>query len=167
MSMKLVIAFGNPLRGDDAVGWHAAAALESLGSDACVLVRQQLAPELAVELARAEVVVFLDAQTGGEPGRISVASLQPASSLQPLSHACNPVQLLGIALALYGKCPRATLLTVNGSRFEFADRLSGPVQKAVARLVRETRALLSSGNRMQAGDGRESDASPIGLVKRF
>ena len=64
-SSSLVIGIGNPLRGDDGIGWRLAAQLPA-GSGLGVRCRQQLTPELAEELAAVERVLFLDAWLGPE-----------------------------------------------------------------------------------------------------
>jgi hypothetical protein len=67
----LVVGYGNPLRGDDAVGWRVA---ESIVSDprlagAHVMTAHQLLPELAVELGEAGLAVLVDARAGSRPAR--------------------------------------------------------------------------------------------------
>lgn len=63
----LVIGIGNPLRGDDGVGWWLAERAEQLppatptGSRLLVRAVQQLTPELSEELAGARRVLFIDA----------------------------------------------------------------------------------------------------------
>jgi Ni,Fe-hydrogenase maturation factor len=57
----LVIGIGNPLRGDDGVGWWLAERAETLKPTPRVLRVQQLTPELAAELAAARRVLFIDA----------------------------------------------------------------------------------------------------------
>ena len=68
---SLVIGIGNPLRGDDGIGWRLAAQLPA-GAGLVVRCRQQLTPELAEELAAVERVLFLDAWLG--PDGSGVAS---------------------------------------------------------------------------------------------
>jgi len=59
----LIIGWGNPLRGDDGVGWRAAELLSGTlaGHDVAVRVSHQLMPELAEEISRSEFVVFIAA----------------------------------------------------------------------------------------------------------
>jgi len=65
---SLVIGIGNPLRGDDGIGWRLAALLPARAGLA-VRCSQQLTPELAEELAAVERVLFLDAWLGSDgPG---------------------------------------------------------------------------------------------------
>ena len=75
----LIVGYGNPLRSDDGVGWHAA---ETLAADprlegAHVLTVHQLPPELAVELGEATLAVLVDARMGEPPGSISVTHVAP------------------------------------------------------------------------------------------
>ena len=63
----LVIGYGNTLRGDDGIGPAVAEAVAALGLPGVrVIVAHQLTPELAADLADAQLVVFVDAAVGGE-----------------------------------------------------------------------------------------------------
>ena len=70
----LVIGIGNPLRGDDGVGWWLTERAEQLpratstGSPLLVRTVQQLTPELAAELTAARRVLFIDAWWPPGPG---------------------------------------------------------------------------------------------------
>jgi len=67
MTGVLVVGYGNPLRGDDGAGFNAAwlLSLDPRLQGADVLIRQQLTPELAEDVARADLVVLIDAAVGG------------------------------------------------------------------------------------------------------
>lgn len=130
----LVIGYGNSLRGDDGVGWHAAAALAGdprlAGAD--VLARHQLTPELTEDLAHAGLVVLVDACAGGAPGTVSVRQVEPGSRSAPAwSHHLSPAALAGLAQALYGASPPMFLVTVTGAFFGYRDRLSPAVCRAL------------------------------------
>jgi hydrogenase maturation protease len=60
---KLIIGYGNPLRGDDDVGWEAASRLAAaLPSEAVhILAVHQLTPELAEAVSEADLLIFVDA----------------------------------------------------------------------------------------------------------
>ena len=64
----LVVGYGNPLRSDDGIGWHAARLLatDPRLDRARVLTRHQLAPELAEDVSRASLVVLVDAAAEGD-----------------------------------------------------------------------------------------------------
>jgi hydrogenase maturation protease len=139
----LVIGYGNPLRGDDGLGWHAASRLagELEGTGAEVLVLHQLAPEVAQDLSRAALAVFIDAGCEGTPGELRVSEVLPDAS-QPgsFSHQVNPAVLLALAAQLYGSAPRAWMVSVVGEAFGHGENLSpriGEMLPAVCARVRE------------------------------
>ena len=129
----LVLAIGNPQREDDGVAWKIAEALQGDRLD----VRQvhQLVPELALDVSRAEAVLFIDAREGGEPGSVRLAPVVPGPDRTGLTHAVSPRALLFYAETLFGRAPRAHLLTVAGERFGHGEELSARVQEAVAALT--------------------------------
>ena len=63
MPRVLIVAYGNPLRSDDGVGWVVAEELRRrLASPEVEVLRlQQLLPEVAESLSRADAVIFVDA----------------------------------------------------------------------------------------------------------
>jgi hydrogenase maturation protease len=81
MARVLIIGFGNPLRGDDGFGWHAAQRLcERLGSpDVQVIACHQLTPELAEDIGAAERVLFIDAARDLPSGEIRCAPVLPTA----------------------------------------------------------------------------------------
>ncbi|MEP7055497.1 MAG: hydrogenase maturation protease [Actinomycetota bacterium] len=80
----LVVGYGNPLRSDDGLGWHAA---ETLGSDprldgVLVLQRHQLTPELALDISAATVVVLVDATSAAPAGTVTVNKVDHCAGAQ-------------------------------------------------------------------------------------
>jgi Ni,Fe-hydrogenase maturation factor len=73
----LVVACGNTLRGDDAVGPAVGDLLATrlAGTAASVIVSDQLLPELADDARRAHRVVFVDAAADRSAGSVSVRSV--------------------------------------------------------------------------------------------
>jgi hydrogenase maturation protease len=62
MPHVVVVGYGNPLRGDDGVGWRVAEAIAQRWADhVTIRVGQQLLPEWAADLADAQVVFIIDA----------------------------------------------------------------------------------------------------------
>src|SRR5580692_9704194 len=63
MPRVLLVAYGNPLRSDDGVAWHAADLLSRKipESEVEILCLHQLGPELAETVRHFELVLFLDA----------------------------------------------------------------------------------------------------------
>jgi hydrogenase maturation protease len=150
MPRILIIGYGNPLRSDDGLGWHAAKELsrELPSPEVKVIRAHQLTPELAEEASRVELVLFIDAREGGPPGdiRCQAIHLDDASSQPSVhSHDFRPATLLQLAMELYGFSPRAYLLTVAGEHFEDGDSLSEPVRSALPKLIAQVKTLISTG----------------------
>ena len=88
---NLVVGYGNPLRGDDGLGWHAAAALaaDPRLADTDVITRHQLTPELAEDIATARLAVLIDASLGDTPGCVSIREVAPAPAGRPGHTTCG------------------------------------------------------------------------------
>ena len=134
----LLIGIGNPLRGDDGVGWRVAADLAEAApsDDVEVLCCHQLTPELAETLSRVDRAFFIDADVGLAPGEVRCTPLAPAPSTEPLSHRLEPAALLGLAGALYGRCPAAHLVAIGPESLDAGEGLSATVERALAAGVR-------------------------------
>lgn len=154
MATALLIAIGNPLRGDDGVAWRLA--LEVLRWRRTprrrralrLRIVQQLTPELTAELAAAERVLFVDAWLANPP-------LDPRPQLRPLapsatgadgcppdpagfSHALDPAALLALTALLHGEAPNAWELLLPAHALEHGSRLSPQLRRQLPR----ARALL-------------------------
>lgn len=152
MSRVLILAFGNPLRSDDGVAWHAARALEGKFPESAVgiVCLHQLAPELAETVSRAERVIFVDAATAGNDNAGSVQAKEihaddaSSSRSASFSHSFSPSGLLGLALHLYGAAPRAFCVTMTGSRFDHGESLSPAVAAALPDFISRLELLIQS-----------------------
>ena len=141
-SRRLVIGYGNSLRGDDAAGPILADRIAALAlPGVTVLARHQLTPELAAELAACAAVVFVDAT---RRTAVAVESLVPDTALPGLGHTGSPAQLLALAQALYGACPRAWLVTVPAARTGFGTGLSRQAAAGVEAALAEVLRLLDA-----------------------
>jgi hydrogenase maturation protease len=128
----LVIGYGNTLRRDDGVGCEVAAAASSWGVPGLESIGvQQLTPELAEPLASAELAVFVDARLSANGQIIEVLRVEPAASRPSLAHAGDPAGLLAMARAIYGRQPRAWLVTVAGTEFSVGTGLSPSARRGV------------------------------------
>jgi hydrogenase maturation protease len=146
MSRTLIIAYGNPLRGDDGVGWRIAGRLtEILGDEFTnVLAVHQLAPELAEQIGEAKLVIFVDAAYGGEPGSWKCASVAPDSiPSNALAHYFTPAGLLGYAEAIYEAKPEARLLSIAAAAFDCGEQLTPRVEAVLPEIVQYICALVS------------------------
>ena len=138
MPHTLIIGYGNPLRGDDGFGWHAAVRLQEIIHDAGIeiLAVHQLTPELMDPVSRARRVIFIDAAVGEDAGKLTVSALETSGGPAPaFTHFATPAALLEGARSLYGAKPEALLITVVGLDFEIGEELSGPVRLALESLA--------------------------------
>jgi hydrogenase maturation protease len=139
----LVIGYGNPLRGDDALGLEIANGLAASSRNRSfeVLALHQLAPELSELISEVGLVVFIDSSYIGRPGSWACEVVEPdATSLYTLGHHLTPGGLLAYTQALFNTSPRALLVSVAGESFDFGQELSPTVANVlpvVEQLVRK------------------------------
>jgi hydrogenase maturation protease len=141
----LVVGYGNPLRGDDGIGWHAARLLadDPRLAGARVLACHQLAPELAEDVSQASLVVLLDAAEG-DPGSVSVRQIEPRPATPATwSHHLDPETLAGLAQTLYGAVPPIVLVSVAAATFAEGDGLSSALQQALPGVVETVAGVVS------------------------
>ena len=142
----LILACGNPLRGDDGVGpWLAAWTSERFHAEpgVRVIASQQWGPELAEPIAHSESVLFLDSSLQSPPGRVELVAVEPAAGAEPrLTHQLDAARLLALSHHLYGSLPgRALVLTVGVETVALGERLSDTVRRAIpeaCRKIKET-----------------------------
>ena len=154
----LVVGYGSTLRGDDGVGPRAAelALEDDRLAGATVLLRHQLTPELAADIAAARLVVLVDARADAAPGSVSVervgggvaAEAAPGRVPRPdagaTTHHVGAAEVAALARDLWGASPEVFAVGVGATSFEVGDGLSDPVEHAlpavldaIAALVRE------------------------------
>ena len=125
MSQRLVIGYGNTLRGDDGAGWRVAAALEALALPQLeVATVHQLTPELAARIASADQVVFVDARHSAIRQPLALELLQAAAPPPPFSHQLSPQALLQLSQQLYGRRPLGWQLLIPAQALAYRDGLS-------------------------------------------
>ncbi|MRR54208.1 MAG: hydrogenase maturation protease [Deltaproteobacteria bacterium] len=136
--MILLIGYGNPLRRDDGAGPVLAGMLEERGgrNDLRVITVHQLAPELAQDLAAADVtaVLFLDASVIRCPEGEEVC-IRTLDGLEPppvFGHQFSPAELLCYAELLRGTVLPAWQVTIPGVDFGYGEGLSLTSEKNLA-----------------------------------
>jgi len=156
----LVLAVGNPSRGDDALGPLAAeriAAMRLPGVE--VLVEFQLQVEHALDLMGRSRVLFIDASASlAEPFALAPVEAQRDASFT--SHALAPSAVLFNYQQLIGTPPPAWVLAIRGQSFELGEGLGAPAGRALDAAVVAACAWLES----RAATGRSSvtdSARPI------
>jgi hydrogenase maturation protease len=139
-----VIGYGNDLRGDDGIGPRVAALAGMILPDVQAIATRQLTPELAEELARANLAIFVDARPVLREAveAITLHPLVPTTDSATLGHTSDPRALLGLAMAIYGHAPPAWLLTVPAIAFELGAPLSPVAEQGVRAALRQVVELL-------------------------
>jgi hydrogenase maturation protease len=160
-SGALVVCYGNPLRGDDALGWHASTLLagDPRLVGATVIWRHQLTPDLAADIKDAALVILVDVNVVDEPGIVSVrrvdaggseasgsseaatrgagsaAASASADSAGPSSHHVAPAELMVLAHELWGASPEVYVVSAGAETLEIGDGLSPAVEAALPAVV--------------------------------
>jgi hydrogenase maturation protease len=130
----LILAWGNPGRGDDAAGLVIAESLEGcVGGNVEIRCFHQLGPELSEDVAAVDHVIFIDAHEQPAWPDLVVQEVDPAASYTPDSHSSGPEELLGLAKALYRRQPRGTLVATRAYDTTFGAPLTEEAQGLVAR----------------------------------
>jgi len=143
-STTVILAWGNTVRTDDAVGPAVAERLRAALADdpsVAVHVTTQLGPELAEVLAGADRALFIDAHVDPSAEGIVVAAIDPAPGAEVgLNHMMPPSHLLALAKSLYGRAPEARLLTVRAHETGFGETLSPATAELAEEAVRRATA---------------------------
>lgn len=146
MAKVLVIGYGNPLRSDDSFGIQAVEKLKKAvgGSEVEFVECQQLTPELAEQLSRSELALFVDADMDGIAGSIHSRRVLPTHRPggESLVHHLDPSTLLGLSERIFHRFPEAVLMTVTGECFGYGSQLSPEVAKALPGVVEHMRELI-------------------------
>ncbi len=160
----LVIACGNPMRGDDGVGPIVAEQAEAeLDAKALpdnhyrFVITHQILPEHALELSQARRAVLIDARVpDGEPvGIVSVTRAQPeayddnnsspSDTETGLTHHWTLPRLLAMAEQLFGQAPEAYIVSISTDRFDQADQLSAEIADQVPAMKQHVLSLVLGG----------------------
>jgi len=141
----LVIGIGNTLRRDDGLGaWLALQIAEWRLPSVTTCVVRQLTPELVIEIAKHDRVLFLDAsELENSPRMLEV---EPTTGVNRLGHAFSPEDLLALTDRLGIRRPRAWMVAVAGSDFGFGEGLSADAERSgrevladIGKLLRENK----------------------------
>lgn len=164
----LVIGYGNDLRGDDGAGLSVAQRLAEVGRAARVVGVRQLVPELAVDIAAAACVVFVDVYAANDAqlslrierieridGVAGVADGEHAAPI--LAHRVAPAALLALAARLYRAYPDAWLLAVPAFDFALGATISPQTARCIDAAIAFCRTLPRTGYRDRAAAQRRRE----------
>jgi hydrogenase maturation protease len=137
----LIIGYGNPSRGDDALGPTAIDEIERSMADHPewseieFLTDFQLQIEYVTDLAGRERVLFIDAlASGAEP--FSFDRLEPKQDGSVTTHALSPAALLAVYRSYHGdEPPPVFLLGIRGYAFELGEPLSPAAQSNLSQAM--------------------------------
>lgn len=121
----LIFGWGNPSRGDDALGPLFIERIEALGLPGVeCLTDFQLQVENALDLEDRQRVLFVDASfAAATPFTVSLLSPQQDASFS--THAITPEAVMQVYIDLHGsEPPPCHLLAIRGERFELGEDLS-------------------------------------------
>ena len=123
----LIFAYGNPSRGDDALGPQL---LDLLASHRAhhpewpeieLLTDFQLQVEHAVDLEERDLALFIDASVSC-PSPCLLSRLQPAQDARYTTHEMSPEAVLHVFEQVYQRpAPPSFLLSVRGESFELGE----------------------------------------------
>lgn len=130
----LIFGYGNPARGDDALGPEFVRRIEErfaaelARGELEVLTDYQLQVEHVLDLRARERVFFVDAIAGGE--RVEVRAVVPERDVSFTTHLLSPAALLHTYEQIeHHSAPSAWLITIPGEDFE----LGAPMSELAAR----------------------------------
>ena len=139
---SLVIGYGNDLRSDDGAGRAVADRIDALGlPDVAVRSVIQLTPELALDIAGVDTVVFVDAsvevsETTADP--VVAESLDPSAT----SHFSTPGTLLSITATVGAVPGRAVAIAIPVTDIGLGMELTPMTEMGVAEAVEMITALI-------------------------
>lgn len=139
----VVLACGNPSRGDDAIGPLLLARLdewlraEGLADRFELIEDFQFQIEHALDLQGRSAALFIDAGEG-TPAPFTLLPAQPEDVPGHSTHALSPAAVLAVCRRVAGEPPPASVLCVRGESFELGADLS---PAAAAHLEAAWRAL--------------------------
>ncbi len=122
----LVLGWGNPSRGDDALGPLFVERLGAQGNAAQAqwLTDFQLQPEHALDLMGRTRVLFVDASANCDRP-FTVTPVHAVRDASFTTHAMSPAAVLQVLCEIVGSAaPLCTLLAIRGESFELGDGLT-------------------------------------------
>ncbi|MEO0535509.1 MAG: hydrogenase maturation protease [Cyanobacteria bacterium P01_A01_bin.123] len=156
-STFLVIGYGNPRQGDDAIGLKVVSQLKALKIPNVEAIGvNQLMPELSNKLAASNFACFVDACKLNHVGTINIKPIkpygsEPAGSVVPAwGHSCDPASLLALTYSVYGHCPQAWWVEVPASDFKVGHHLSELAVSGIEEALHVIEALIDSRLQVQS-----------------
>ena len=142
----LVLGWGNPGRGDDALGPAFAAEAGAIAAAFRHAVQTQtdfqLSPEHALDLVGCDAVLFVDASVAGT-APFSFAPVSAARDRTFTSHAMSPAAVLAAHADVVGLPPPAFVLAIRGRRFALGAPMTASARRHLDAALAFFRRLLA------------------------
>lgn len=147
----VVIGYGNPNKGDDAIGQKVVAQLQVLKIPNLEAYSvNQLTPELSGKLARANIAIFVDACKLENTNAVRVKPLKACgmettgSAVPGFGHSCSPCSLLALTQSVYGHVPRAWWVEVPANDFTIDHPLTNLAEQGIEQALQAISSLIGS-----------------------
>ncbi|MDJ0703596.1 MAG: hydrogenase maturation protease [Leptolyngbyaceae cyanobacterium MO_188.B28] len=155
-SQFLIIGYGRELQGGDDIGPEVAMAVTDWRlSSVKSLAVHQLTPRLAVDIAKADYVIFVGACGESCAPNVQIEPIvirkpsSPHYTAPILALSCEPSTLLTLTHALYGRHPQAWLLKIPTERFDKGKSLSDTAHQGIDRAMRAIEQFVTTYQRPQ------------------
>ena len=120
----LILAIGNPARGDDGLGPQFLCELKKQNIESPHFRwSYQLNIEDAEQFSHFKKILIVDAQKDGDLP-FNFETVLPSETCHFSSHILLPQNVLALTVYLYNKQPEVYLLAITGSDFHFSEQLS-------------------------------------------
>jgi len=134
----LILAFGDPLHGDDGAGWQVASRLAASleGHDVDIRIALQLTPDLLEPISHAELVIFIDTTHEGHPGEWTCEEIFPGIDMR--AHSCHEgdaLRLMEFSRLIFHSRPRAVLVSIGAKFFACGNHLTRVTEEVVPRVT--------------------------------
>lgn len=117
--MRVILGYGNPLRGEDGFGVDVVSELEKFDLPYTKLMSAfQLTPEIVLELLEADEIVFVDA-CFSQIDNYSLACTINRQNGFNLTHHISPKMIIEMLNSLYKKYPKFQICSMLSSNFDF------------------------------------------------
>ena len=116
--MRVIVGYGNELRGEDAFGVDVIKKLEKFHLKNTKLISAfQLTPEIVLELLEADEIIFIDA-CNNEKNHYALACSLSVQSRFNLSHHISPKTIVAMLESLYEKHPNFFIYSMMTDSFD-------------------------------------------------
>lgn len=116
--MRIIVGYGNELRGEDAFGVDAIKELKKFHLKNTKLISAfQLTPEIVLELLEADEIIFIDA-CSNEKNHYALACSLSVQSHFNLSHHISPRTIIAMLESLYEKHPNFFIYSMMTKSFD-------------------------------------------------